>query len=135
MECVFCLIVAGKIPAAEIYRDKHCVAIMDIQPLCEGHFLLMPTHHAEVLTELSDEAAGGMLALLPRLGRALLAVTQAAGFNVLQNNGRAAGQVVPHVHFHLIPRNLEDGLGYRWNAQASDSARLADLAARMRAAL
>ena len=75
---------------------------------------MIPRSHHEGLTELPSETASALAAEIPRLGRALLAVTEAEGFNLLVNQGKVAGQEVPHVHFHLIPRRKQDGLGYRW---------------------
>jgi histidine triad (HIT) family protein len=76
---------------------------------------LVPKEQVTTLDEAPAEVAAALGAALPRLVRAVREATGAAGVNVLQNNGRAAGQVVPHVHFHIIPRNAGDGLGYRWN--------------------
>jgi histidine triad (HIT) family protein len=112
--CVFCKIVAGQIPAMRVYEDVDTLAFLDIGPLAEGHMLVMPKQHFERLDEMDGELVGRITATLPKLGRSVMQVTSAAGFNVLQNNGKAAGQEVPHVHFHIIPRVPADGLGYRW---------------------
>jgi len=112
--CIFCKIVVGEIPALVVLNTPDVLGFLDIGPLSEGHVLLVPKSHAERLTDLSRETAGAIGGLLPAVGRALVKVTEADGFNVLQNNGAVAGQVVGHVHFHLIPRSAGDGLGYRW---------------------
>jgi len=114
--CIFCKIATGKMPASIIYQDDLCVAFLDINPLGAGHCLLIPRTHYVTLLDMPDQTASAICALLPRLGRALLSVSGCDGFSVLQNNGVVAGQVVDHVHFHLIPRKHEDGLGYRWVA-------------------
>ncbi len=116
--CVFCRIAKGEIPAEIVYRDESCVAVLDVNPLAPGHLLVIPLEHCTLLTHAPPAALDGIMAALPRLGAALMRATSAPAFNVLQNNGSEAGQVVQHVHFHLIPRRLGDGLGFRWNAGA-----------------
>ena len=112
--CIFCKIAAGEIPAAIVFENDQVIAFLDIGPLAEGHLLVIPRTHHEGLTDLPAPTAAAIAAEIPRLSRALLAVTEAEGFNLLVNQGRVAGQEVPHVHFHLIPRRRQDGLGYRW---------------------
>ncbi len=114
--CIFCKIVAGQIPAMKVYEDEAILAFLDIGPLAEGHLLIIPKEHAERLEEVNPDVLAQLARQLPRLARAVLSVTQAAGYNLLQNNGRVSGQEVPHVHFHIIPRAAGDGLGYRWLA-------------------
>ncbi len=115
-DCIFCKIIQRQIPASIIFEDHCAVAILDVNPLASGHLLVIPKVHVNQLVDLSDSVAADVGRLLPKLGRTLLKVTGAAGFNVLQNNGEVAGQVVNHVHFHLIPRREGDSLGYRWQA-------------------
>jgi len=127
--CVFCKIVAAEIPASVVYEDEETLSFLDVGPLAEGHLLVVPRDHYERLSDLAPERCAKMASILPVLGRALLQVTQAAGFNVLVNQGRVAGQAVPHVHFHIIPRKENDQLGYRWNAGKYPTGRGAELAA------
>jgi len=134
-QCIFCRIVSTEIPAAVVYADEFVLAFMDIGPLAEGHLLVIPREHAAMLTELSAESASRLGAVLPRMGSALQKVTGAAGFNVLINCGKVAGQVVGHVHAHLIPRHDGDGLGYRWNAGKYPAGRAEELAAAFKKAL
>lgn len=133
--CVFCKIVAVQIPAAVVYEDEDVLAFLDVGPLAEGHLLVIPRDHYANLTDLSPGKCSKLAATFPFLGRALLAVTRAAGFNILVNQGTVAGQVVPHVHFHMIPRGDADQLGYRWNAGKYAPGRAAELAAKIQAAL
>ena len=114
--CVFCKIIAGEIPCMRIFETDDLLSFLDIGPLAEGHLLVIPKRHYDRLEDMPPEAVAAVTHHLPRLGQALVEVTGAAGYNVLQNNGKASGQVVMHVHFHLIPRVPDDGLGYRWNA-------------------
>ncbi len=115
-DCVFCKIVAGQIGCLKLLDDEQSLAFLDIGPLAEGHVLLIPKRHFETLAEMSGELVGRVCDHLPRLSAAVTRVARADGCNILQNNGGVAGQVVPHVHFHIIPRRSGDGLGYRWPA-------------------
>jgi histidine triad (HIT) family protein len=115
-DCVFCKIVAGQIPSARVYEDDVCLAFLDIGPLAEAHLLLVPKGHYEWITDMPSGQLEAVCRQIPSLARAVMKVTGAQGFNVLQNNGQVSGQAVPHVHFHIIPRREGDGLGYRWNA-------------------
>jgi histidine triad (HIT) family protein len=114
--CIFCKIVGGQIPCMRVFETDDLLSFLDIGPLAEGHLLVIPKNHYERLEEMPPEAVAALTRHLPALGKALLQVTGAAGYNVLQNNGKVSGQEVMHVHFHLIPRAAGDGLGYRWNA-------------------
>ncbi len=127
-DCVFCKIAARELPASVVYENETLVAFLDVNPLAEGHLLVIPRNHYTRVVDMPAEACAQLAASLPQLGHAVLEVTGAEGFNLLQNNGRVAGQVVPHVHFHLIPRKADDGLGYRWNAGTYPPGRDAELA-------
>jgi histidine triad (HIT) family protein len=114
--CIFCKIVAGEIPSMRIYEDEATLAFLDIGPLAEGHLLIIPRSHYEFLDEMPATEVAAVTSCLPRLAKAVASATQAGGYNILQNNGKLAGQAVGHVHFHIIPRRDGDGLGYRWPA-------------------
>lgn len=133
--CVFCKIVAADLPAAAVYEDDAVLAFLDIGPLADGHLIVIPREHQERLSDLSAEIGARLGSTLPKMGRALLKVTGSAGFNVLLNQGGVAGQMVQHVHYHLIPRKEGDQLGYRWNAGKYAPGRAADLAAKLQDAL
>lgn len=128
-DCVFCKIIAVEIPAAIVYESESVVAFLDVNPLAEGHLLVVPREHYARLVDMPPAECAQLFAPLPTLGRVLVDVTGAEGFNVLLNNGRVAGQVVEHVHCHLIPRKPADELGYRWNAQEYPPGRDTELAA------
>ena len=83
--------------------------------------MLIPKHHAASLEDLPAEWSAGLARLFGRLAKATVAAVGAEGYNVLLNNGAVAGQVVPHVHFHIVPRRADDGLGYRWKAKPADA--------------
>lgn len=119
--CVFCKIVAGQIPCHKIYEDDRVLSFLDIGPLSRGHTLVIPKAHYVTLDQVPGELVGACAAVLPRLGGAVCGAVGAGAWNVLQNNGRVAGQQVDHVHFHIIPRVEGDGLGYRWPAGKLDA--------------
>lgn len=133
-DCIFCRIAAGQIPAQTVYESAAVLAFLDINPLSEGHTVVIPRAHAERLHELDPAAAAEVGRMLGELARRIVAAVGAEGYNVLQNNGSAAGQVVPHVHFHIIPRRSGDGLGYRWLPRPTPPEQLAALAERIRQA-
>jgi len=128
-DCVFCKIVSVEIPASVVYEDDALVCFLDASPLAAGHLLIVTRQHFAKLTDLPTEVASKVGAVLPVVGRTLLEVTGAIGLNVLCNEGTAAGQVVEHVHFHLIPREGGDGLGYRWPATSYSDGQAAELTA------
>ncbi len=132
---VFDQILAGKIPCHRVYEDEHVLAFLDIGPLSAGHTLVIPKERKAHLHELSDAAAAALGRALPRLCRAVMAATGATDYNVLQNNGPAAHQVVMHVHFHIIPRLHDAGLGILWPAGKLAADDAAALLARMHHAL
>jgi len=134
-DCVFCKIVSAEIPATVVYESHAIIAFLDVGPLADGHLLVIPKEHFAGLTDLPGVKCAQVAEAIPYLGRALLRVTGAQGFNLLCNQGQAAGQVVEHVHFHLIPRCSADGLGYRWNVGKYAPGRDAELAAAYQKAL
>ncbi len=111
MSCLFCDIIAGKVKAHFVYEDKTHVAIMDKYPIQRGHTLVMPRDHHEKITDMNTEHVSTLFSKVPIIARAMLEVTGADGFNIGQNNGRAANQIIPHVHVHIIPRYSTIGIG------------------------
>ncbi|MFB0986957.1 MAG: HIT family protein [Phycisphaerales bacterium] len=125
---IFQKILDGEIPCHRVYEDDHVLAFLDVSPLSRGHVLVIPKEARATLGELSDQSAAAIGRVLPRLCRAICAATGATDYNVLQNNGSAAHQAVMHVHFHIIPRMNEQGLGIDWSAGSleEDAAELAN---------
>src|SRR5215475_9302192 len=109
---IFDKILSGDIPSYKVYEDEHVFAFLDIGPLSDGHTLVIPKERKAQLHQLSDESAAAIGRVLPRLCRAVLRATGATAYNILQNNGSEAHQVVMHVHFHIIPW-YADGAGLR----------------------
>jgi histidine triad (HIT) family protein len=132
---VFDRILAGEIPCYRVYEDEHVLAFLDIGPLSPGHTLVIPKERKAYLHELSEASAAALGRVLPRLCRAVLAATGASDYNVLQNNGTRAHQVVMHVHFHIIPRHGQDGLGILWPAGKLAAADAEAVLAKLRQAL
>ena len=132
---VFDKILDGEIPCHRVYEDDHVLAFLDIGPLSDGHVLVIPKERKATLHELSDEAGAALGRVLPRLARAVVQVTGATAYNVLQNNGRAAHQEVQHVHFHIIPKIGGRGLSIGWNPGELTDRRAEELRAGIRDAL
>lgn len=130
-DSIFTRIIKGEIPCQRVFENEHVLAFLDINPLADGHTLVVPKRQVERLEQLTPDEVAELARVVAVVARRMLSATGAADYNVLQNNGPASGQVVPHVHFHIIPRRPNDGLGYRWNAKPADQAGLAALAARM----
>jgi len=133
--CIFCRIVDGQIPCYKLYEDQQVLCFLDIGPLSHGHCLIIPKAHYETIDQMPVEAVMACTSLLPRVSRAVVAATGVVGWNVLQNNGKVAGQEVEHVHFHIIPRQEGDGLGYRWPAGKLDEEEAKGLVEAIRAGL
>jgi histidine triad (HIT) family protein len=134
-DCIFCKIIAGQIPCTKVYEDASCLAFMDIAPISPGHTLVIPKKHYEAICQMPADEVAALFRPVPGLAAAVQAALQAQGLNVLQNNGRIAGQAVDHLHVHLIPRWAEDGLGYRWPAKKADFNVLAEQAEAIRKCL
>jgi histidine triad (HIT) family protein len=133
-DSIFTRIVKGEIPCHRVFENERVLAFLDITPLCEGHTLVIPKRQVERLEDLPPEDTMEIARQLGAIAKRVCAATGAEAYNILQSNGRVAGQEVPHVHFHIIPRRAGDGLGYRWNATPADQDALAELARRINAA-
>ncbi len=112
---IFDQILDGNLPCHRVYEDDHVLAFLDIFPLSPGHTLVIPKERKAYLHELSDASGAAIGRVLPRIARAVLKATGASDYNILQNNGAPAHQAVFHVHFHIIPRMGELGLGIGWS--------------------
>ena len=113
-DCIFCKIARGDIPCSKVYEDEKTLAFLDIGPVSKGHTLVIPKEHAEKIYELNLDNAAAIIKTIQKVG---LAIEKAfnCDFNILNNNGEKAGQLVKHVHFHIIPRRGIDGeFTYEW---------------------
>ena len=106
--CIFCKIANGEIPSSTVYEDEDFRVILDLGPAAKGHALILPKEHFKDVTELDPKIAAKVLPLGAKLGTAMKKSLGCAGFNLVQNNGEAAGQTVFHFHMHLIPRYESD---------------------------
>jgi histidine triad (HIT) family protein len=117
---IFGKILDGEIPCQKVYEDEHVLSFLDVGPLSRGHTLVIPKERKAHLHELSAESAAALGRVLPKLCRAVKQATGVDAYNVLVNTGESAGQVVMHVHVHIIPRTADDGLKTRWDAARLD---------------
>lgn len=112
-DCVFCKIVSGEYTSSNIYEDDSILAFMDIQPVNEGHILIIPKIHVELIADLDDETSAKMIKLANSINNALRkSGVKLEGVNYFLADGEAAGQEVFHTHLHLIPRFKDDGFGF-----------------------
>lgn len=131
-DCIFCKIAAGEIPSMRVYEDTACIATMDIGPASPGHVLVIPKKHYADITEVEDEVLGKLFAVAKRIGIRQKERLGADGFNVVQNNGTAAGQTVPHFHIHVIPRYENDGQMVSWQPTSPSADSLQELCEKLK---
>jgi len=124
--------VAGQIPATKIYEDEIVLAFLDISPISDGHTLVIPKQHFEKVHDCPPELLGQVGSRLGKIAGAVTAAINSDGYNVLCNNGRAAGQLVEHLHFHIIPRNPGDCLFDRWPSYKYQAGKIEAIAAGIR---
>ena len=134
-DCVFCKIVAGTIPCFKLIEDAETLAFMDINPVHDGHCLVIPKAHYPTVFELPPEAFAAAGRTTIRVATAVNAALAPDGLNLLQPNGPGAAQSVPHFHLHVLPRRMNDGLAVNWTLKPGDRARIAEIAERIRARL
>ena len=113
-ECVFCKIISGKASTEKLYEDGKTLAFLDIFPASKGHSLVIPKKHYRTLSDMNEEDLAATIKTVQKIGKAVAKAMNADGFNVVQSNERAAGQVIFHVHFHVIPRKEGDKLSFSW---------------------
>ena len=108
-DCLFCKIIAGKIPADKVYEDKDVLAFLDISPVNPGHTLVLPKEHFETYLDTPDELLADLSVKVKKIALGVKEATNAEGININVNAHKAAGQVIPHLHIHILPRYLSDG--------------------------
>ena len=134
-DCIFCRIVAGEIPSFKLLEDDRVLSFMDINPVSEGHCLVIPKAHTPDLFEVDDESLAAVMSACRRVADAVRRTLDPPGISVAQANGPAAGQSVFHLHFHVIPRRADDGLPFNWEMRPGDLDSIGRLAERIRAHL
>ena len=102
--CIFCDMINGKRPYYEIYHDSNIIAILDKYPIDKGHSLVITKKPYEKLTDMSNQEVVELFSKIPKIANAIIKATNADAFSIAQNNGKAAKQIIPHVHVHIIPR-------------------------------
>tara|TARA_B100000315_G_C14153534_1_gene396786 strand:- start:130 stop:540 length:411 start_codon:yes stop_codon:yes gene_type:complete len=110
-DCIFCKIIKGKIPCTKLYENNKTFSFLDTHPANLGHTLVIPKKHCETIDQMKKQDLEATIATVQKLAKAINKITK--GYNILQNNKRIAGQVVPHVHFHIIPRNKKDNINWQ----------------------
>jgi diadenosine tetraphosphate (Ap4A) HIT family hydrolase len=135
-ECVFCAIATGRAPATLVHEDEELIAIVDLRPVSTGHLLVLPrTHHAD-LADLPAPLGARTFTIAHTLAAALRRTEiRTEGINLFLADGAAAGQEIPHVHLHVIPRHADDGFKLSADWRVRDRAELEEVGARVRAAL
>jgi histidine triad (HIT) family protein len=133
MDCIFCKIAAGEIPSVKVYEDERVFAFMDINPINEGHLLIIPKAHAATIQEITEADFLAVMSATHKLAAAVKKALNPDGINLLQLNGKAANQVVPHLHVHIVPRWFGDGVTVsQWELVAGDMEKIKGLAERIR---
>jgi len=133
MECIFCKIVSGEIPAVKVLDEELVIAFMDINPSSRGHMLVVPKRHAENIFEISESDLSATMNAVKRCAKAVKEALKAEGITVLQLNGRASDQIIPHFHIHIIPRWENDGLPVStWEMKPGDMEEIKDIAQKVK---
>ena len=109
MTCIFCDILDKKREAHIVYEDEEHIAFLDKYPIDDGHTLVIPKKHHEKITDMDSKDVGKIFSLVPKIAKAVLIGANADAFSLAQNNGKAAKQIIPHVHIHIIPRYSRKG--------------------------
>ncbi len=131
-ECIFCKIIDGKIPAAEVYEDSKVISFLDIMPANKGHCLIVPKKHSSTLVEMKDEDLLAAILAAKKVAKALSLSFGNASFNIVMNNGKEAGQLVNHAHIHIIPRFQKDRLRIKWSHIKYEDNEIKEYAERIR---
>ena len=134
-DCVFCKIRDGQLPSMKIYEDDRTLAIMDINPINSGHCLVLVKTHAPTVWEADPTDLQAAIVTAKKVATAVRETLKPDGLNMLQANGRAAFQSVPHYHLHVIPRWENDGKGFDWTLVPGDRAHIQAVGDRLRQAI
>lgn len=133
-DCLFCRIAAKQLPSTMVYEDDAVYAFLDIKPVNPGHTLVVPKIHYEGFIEADAETLSRLIQATQKVARAIVQTFGADGFNLEENNGEIAGQVIPHLHFHVVPRRPDDGLKH-WPGTPYVEGQAEEVAKKIRQAL
>ncbi len=111
-ECIFCKIIRGEIPSDKIYENKHIFSLLDNNPIAPGHTLVIPKKHFKTILDIPEQELCELIKGVKKMTMAVVEATDAPGFNIIVNGKKAAGQLVDHIHFHIIPRFKHDNIRY-----------------------
>ena len=134
MSSIFTKIVRKEIPSYKVHENDKFYAFLDINPLKKGHTLVIPKKHHEKITDMDSKDVGKIFSLVPKIAKAVLIGANADAFSLAQNNGKAAKQIIPHVHIHIIPRYNKKGTVWT-KRQIPTYEVLSELAVKIRTAL
>lgn len=136
MDCIFCKIINGEIPSEKVYEDDKVFAFMDINPLNDGHVLIIPKSHAGTIHEIGEDDFLAVMSATHKLAAAVRKALNPDGINLLQLNGKAANQVIPHLHVHIVPRWSGDGLTVsQWEIVAGNMEKIKSVAEQIKNSL
>lgn len=110
VDCIFCKIVKGELPSYQVYEDQDTMAFLDINPTAFGHTLVIPKKHFSNFEAISEELLQKTILTVKKVGQSIKDNLEVVGYNVCENNDPGANQIIPHIHFHLIPRYKNDHL-------------------------
>lgn len=133
--CIFCKIVAGQIPCFKLFEDEATIAFMDINPVNPGHALAVAKGHWPTVDVIPAEVLGAVARAAQKVAKAVMTELKPVGVNLLQANGEGAGQSVPHLHIHIIPRRKGDGVALNWDYKSGDKAEIEAIYKRLKAVL
>lgn len=133
--CIFCKIVAGQVPCFKLYEDDTTISFMDINPVNPGHALAVAKGHWPTVDLIPGDVLANVARLAQRVAKAVFKELKPAGVNLMQANGEGAGQSVPHLHIHIMPRRANDGLILNWEPRPGDMKEIEAIYKRLKAAL
>lgn len=126
MDCIFCKIINGEIPSYKIYEDNDIFVILDINPVSTGHVLILPKKHFEMPETTDDEVLAKMIVISKKIGQKIKKILKSDGFNININNGKSAGQIIFHTHFHIVQRFENDNLKL-WPTNEAESKKIQEV--------
>ena len=133
-DCIFCKIISGEIPCAKVYENDKVIAFLDIAPVNPSHTLIVPKQHYEQMQDIPDDMLCEVMITIKKLSKAIMKAVNTSSFNLGMNNGREAGQLIPHAHFHIMPRFAGDGYKH-WQGKSYKEDEMQKIAENIRKAL
>jgi histidine triad (HIT) family protein len=135
MDCIFCDIINGNATGEILYEDERIISFLDIRPVNYGHTLVIPKAHYENFLLVPEEELAKLINITQKISSAIIKSLKPDGFNVITNNGAAAGQSIYHFHFHIIPRYKEDAFNFKLNLKSYDQGKMKEFATKIRSAI